>query len=817
MKINKLLILFLFVATAAQAQLNLANKEVKLENEESINSSNLEFAPVFYQDGIVFTTTQSAGGRYAIEDSRIGENLMTLWRATRTSDGSLEDAKVLGKELLTDVHTLGVTFNSTGEVMYFTRNDSRATSNSSDGDLKKLNIYSAQNVDGKWENISQMTFNEDGYNTIHPTIHPDQEELYFSSNRPGGYGGYDLYMVRRIGGEWSAPINLGPQVNTPQDEVFPYIHPDNTLYFSSTGHTGLGGLDIFYTIMDRERWTAPVSLGEPFNSSSDDIGFIIDQDKKNGYLSSDRSGGKGGDDIYRFSFEDSNGTTGDNEILVTVIDAVSNESIEGAKLSYVNMNSLILSGNGADNIVIDRVSGQDNNLVFRVDMGSGATENLTDNEGKSILGLSGGQYALIVSKDGYLPYQLKFNVPSNSNDNTYLVPLDKAVDCVPFNGVVSGAGSAQPGVTVVIKDVLTGEESKVITDNDGNYEYCLKCGREYEVYAIKGQTNTGTMVISTIDQPCNQALAVNRDIAMPSGGIGGRNNGGGGVNDRYDPNRFGNGGNGNGSGGAGGIGGAGAVASAPIKVGTTILLPNIYYNFNDCDLRPDAMGDLNLVKRMLEAYPDMKIELVSHTDSRGSSSYNQRLSECRSEKAVEYLVEMGVSRDQVVPVGMGERRPRNRCSNGRNCSERDHQENRRTEIVVTNLGGGFSPAQGSIQGSDQGEVSEEEAIRRLSEYAVNDDTQTRSYNETPSYENRDGGGDNRYFVIAGTFRSDSNAQSRLTKVQDMGFYNAEVIQFDYPSYHAVCVDKFNSENEARNLVSTLQSEFGVDSYVRRME
>ncbi|MEL6941992.1 MAG: OmpA family protein, partial [Bacteroidota bacterium] len=346
----------------------------------------------------------------------------------------------------------------------------------------------------------------------------------------------------------------------------------------------------------------------------------------------------------------------------------------------------------------------------------------------------------------------------------------------------------------------------------------FRCGREYEVYAIKGQVNTGTMVISTINQPCNQALAVNRDIALPSGSVGGGSGTGG-----YDPGKYGNGGgNGNGyngsnggiggSGGIGGGAGGGAVASAPIRVGTTILLPNIYYNFNDCDLRPDAMGDLNLVKRMLEAYPDMRVELVSHTDSRGSSSYNQRLSECRSEKAVEYLVEMGVSRDQVTPVGMGERRPRNRCSNGRNCSERDHQENRRTEIVIVDLGSGFEPA----QGFNEETVDDNDAIQALTEYAVNDDTQTRSYN-TPSYDNRDGGGSNRYFVIAGTFRSDSNAQSRLTKVQDMGFYNAEVIQFDYPSYHAVCVDKFNSENEARDLVSTLQSEFGVDSYVRRME
>ncbi|MEM9885471.1 MAG: OmpA family protein [Bacteroidota bacterium] len=787
MKFFKTLLFVCCTLPFLQAQVN-NNLAVELKNEEGINTESWEFGPVFYKDGLVFTTTQNSRVRFAIEDTRIGENIMSIWKADRNGEGKLQNPQPLAKELLSDVHELGVTFNSSGEIIYFTRNDFKQTSSTSNNNLKKLNIYSAQNVGNQWENINEMSFNEEGYNTIHPTIHPDLEELYFSSDRPGGYGGYDLYVVRKIGGEWSSPINLGPQVNTPNHEVFPFIHADNTLYFSSTGHASLGGLDIYYTTKNREIWRRPVNMGEPFNSSNDDFGFILDRDEINGYLSSDRGGGKGGDDIYSFKMTEKPVGASD-QILVNVIDGASNANIEDAKVTYVNLNEVVLPGNGAGDIVMDRVNGSDNEFVFKLKANDDTDTGMTDAEGKYVLDVPEGQYALRVSKKGYLPYQIQFAVPSNSNDNnTYLVPLDKAVDCVPFSGAVSTGNTVQGGATVVIREVGSGKEFRVMTDASGNYEYCLPCGREYQVYAQKGQGSSGSMPISTLDKPCNENYVLERqNINLPTSGIGDGGGGNYGFGEDGEP-----------------------IASGPVRVGTTILLPNIYYNFNDAELRPDALPDLDLVRKMLQMYPEMEIELISHTDSRGSDSYNQDLSERRSRRAVDYLAEIGVDRSRVTPVGMGERKPRNRCVNGRKCSEADHQENRRTEVKVVNVG--------TVSTSS---IENDETIEQISSYTIDESRGGDNYEYNDNYDSSNNGYENQsskpYYVIAGTFRSDSNARTRLDKVQGFGFYNAEIIQFDYPSYNAVCVDKFSSENEARDLVSTLQSEFGVDSYVRRME
>lgn len=802
MKFFNLILLSLFATSLLQAQISGDKAKIEIKNETGINSGNWEFGPVFYQDGLVFTTTQNNKTKYAVEDTRINENIMSIWRATRNGEGMLENPMPLAKELLSDVHELGVSFNSSGEVIYFTRNDMRETSETSGNNLKQLNIYTAENVDGKWTNITTMSFNEDGYNTIHPTVHPDLEELYFSSDRPGGYGGYDLYVVRKINGEWSSPINLGPQVNTPDHEVFPFIHADNTLYFSSTGHAGMGGLDLYYTTKNREIWKRPTNLGEPFNSSSDDFALILDRDEKNGYFSSDRSGGQGGDDIYGFTVEGA--ISKSDEILVSIMDGITNDPIDGASIKYINLNEVMM-GDGENAFSLTPTAG-DGEFGLQINSRK-ANDGQSDIEGKYIMSVPDGQYVLKVSKDGYIPYQLLFDVPSNTNDNnTYIVPLDRAVDCIPLSGNVLAGTTPQSAVDVIITDVTSGEKFTATTDENGSYEYCLKCGRDYKVTAQKGQANSGTLNISTVNRPCDERFVLdNQRIDFPTNQNGSLISSEGGGYTFTDEN-------------------GNTIVGAPLKVGSTILLPNIYYNFNDSDLRPDAMDDLGLVKKMLNMYPNMQIKLVSHTDSRGSDSYNQQLSERRSVKAVDYLVNMGIDRNRVQPVGMGEMKPRNRCINGRRCSETEHQENRRTEIIITELGSTFSST-----------YRDDDAIDKLTDYTVEggrgsqetvdyqDDYQddfnnnnNNNFDNNPNIGN-DINSNKPFYVIAGTFRSDNNAQGRLTEVKDMGFYNAEVIQFDFPDYHAVCVDKFNSEQEARDLVNRLQGQHNVDAYVRRIE
>jgi outer membrane protein OmpA-like peptidoglycan-associated protein len=772
-------LLLTFLAINANAQLDLSKSEVKIKNESGINTEELEFSPVFYENGLVFITTQYEQGKYGIIDVNTGTNIMSIYRATRNEEGALSNPQPFAKELLSTMHEGSVSFNSTGEVLYFTRNSTKETTVSSGNYRKQLNIYSAQNNGGRWENITEMPFNELGYNTIHPSIAPDMDELYFSSNRPGGYGGYDLYVVKKIGGEWSSPINLGPQVNTPNNEVFPYIHADGTLYFTSDGHGGKGGTDIFLTTKEREVWKKPANLGEPFNSANDDLGFIIDLDKKNGYFSSNRSGGKGKDDIYSFSIQPSK-DAGKDELLVNVIDASSSQSIEGAKVTYINLSEVTI---GSEDLLISEAT-EGGTITLKVKPLARDTEFITDDEGKTILNLAKGEYVLRISKDGYLPYQIKIKMP-DANRGALLVPLNKALDCIPFTGVVtSGNKRPQAGITVVIRDVVTKQEITVVTDNNGKYESCLKCGKQYDVFALKGNKSSSSVNISTNGQPCSGELALSRDINISSGIVG------------YGKNADGS-----------------DVGSAPITEGTIILLPNIYFNFNDYSLRPDAKSDLDLVAKMLKVYTEMVIEVGSHTDARGGEDYNKKLSERRSQSAVEYLISLGISQERLTAVGYGETRPRNRCVNGVKCSDQLHQENRRTEVRILKIG--KLPAEEDADYTPVEQLSEYVEERKSSAPPSYQAPGNEFYNETrPSSSVSEG----RFLVIAGTFKNNDNAQNRLKQIQNFGYSSAEIITFDYPaSYQMICVNKYNDEQTAKQLVNTLQSLHGISSYVKRAD
>lgn len=168
----------------------------------------------------------------------------------------------------------------------------------SPGGVNVLKIYKAKKVAGKWMEIRSMPFNSKEYDCAFPFLSDDGMTLYFASNMPGGEGGFDLYKVKKLTDTtWSKPRNLGPDVNGPLDEMYPYMQND-TLYFSSKGHEGFGGSDIFKTWEVRREWVKPVNLGKPFNSSGDDFSYIVNKDGSSGYLSSNRKDGY--DRVYEF-------------------------------------------------------------------------------------------------------------------------------------------------------------------------------------------------------------------------------------------------------------------------------------------------------------------------------------------------------------------------------------------------------------------------------------------------------------------------------------------------------------------------------------
>ena len=201
--------------------------------------------------------------------------------------------------------------SSDGETLYFTATGARVKEGevrksgsgqtSADG-LSNLRLYSSKLENGKFSMITELPFNDKNYNHIHPTISADGTTLYFVSDMPGGYGGLDIYKVTRNGdGTWTTPINLGEKVNTTEQEGFPFLLGDK-LYFSSKGHLGFGGYDIFVTAISNDvTYSNPQNIGKPYNSSKDDIAYIADKDGMTGYLSSNRDSDNGIDKVYYFN------------------------------------------------------------------------------------------------------------------------------------------------------------------------------------------------------------------------------------------------------------------------------------------------------------------------------------------------------------------------------------------------------------------------------------------------------------------------------------------------------------------------------------
>ena len=765
---------------ALRAQIPLAEELVVVSNERGVNSEELEFSPVFYKDGIVFISTRHESLLFDVKDKNIGgKNIMSIYRAWRNAEGFLDSPQPFADELLFRLHEGPVTFDRTASTIFFTRNESQELA--PDG-YKKLQVYAAERNGEVWGNIQKLSFNDVNYNFCHPTISPDEDVIFISSDVPGGYGGMDLYAVFRTNGKWSQMINLGDKVNTPGNEVFPYISADKTLYFSSDGHGGFGNFDIFYTTQtpSTEEWRTPVNLGPPFNSPADDFGFIVDRDNKNGYFSSDREGGFGGDDIYKFYIENQASSpiagAGKNPDGLVVMDENGNP-LSGALVSAINFRDIPLSDSEGE-VVTLRPGDEEDRFVLDVHAGSIGETAETGPDGKAGLTLRRGNYVIKVVRKGYLP-QFAVITPETDLDKLHFT-LQKAVDCISLKGRVLHEELFTPvsGAIVKITDVDTKETITIYADAKGYYEYCIDCNRTYSVYAEKNNVASAPGIVSTKGVPCNEA---NGEIELPL-----------------------------------------YLRGAPVYAGMVIRLPNIYFNFDDASLRPDAYRDLDEVVGLLNRFTGMKLELASHTDSRGSKAYNLDLSRRRSKSVLKYITNKGIASDRLKPVGYGESQIRNRCVDGVACTEAEHQYNRRTEIKILEMG--VSP-EGIVPVADVAPPSvvpvKDASIREREEKGKGGQATDAPSDPTPPVAIADGSKmkdefskRGNYAVIAGTFANHDYAVRRATLLMDKGFLEASIVKQERNGLFAVYVQTLDSWSEASSLVKKLDKH-QIHAYVMK--
>lgn len=279
----------------------------KVENLREANSAESEFSPMFYRDtAIIFVSNAKRKG--ARIDFWTQMPFLDLYIVSRDKGKINNPRQFASASINGQYHEGPLAFSNEYGSMFITRSNYKGKSAKVGDDKRTVNlkIYKV-NYEGdidNWKTAEEgVPFNSDNYSVAHPAFSPNDDYMYFASDMPGGFGGTDLYVVRKDGNTWGRPENLGPEINTPGEEKFPFVGADGTLYFASDGQYGLGGLDIYKVKKDSKTgtWSKAENLGAPFNCSQDDFGFIIAKDNQSGYLSSNRPGGFGSDDIYRWS------------------------------------------------------------------------------------------------------------------------------------------------------------------------------------------------------------------------------------------------------------------------------------------------------------------------------------------------------------------------------------------------------------------------------------------------------------------------------------------------------------------------------------
>lgn len=274
-------------------------KEYDVKGVDAINTENSEFSPVFSNGKLIYAAERASFDFVEFSESDYnGQPFLNMY-ITDVNGVQAEKNKLFSKAVNTDAHDGPVTISQDGTLLCLTRIENSAKGS----DAITAKLYFATGHDRKWKNLTPFEYNSKDYSVAHPSLSADNKWLFFASDMPGGFGGKDIWVCKRNGEKWEKPVNLGPDINTSGNEMFPTIKQNGILYFSSNGLPGYGGLDIYTAKTIEGKWILQRNEGLNLNSSYDDFGITFINDTL-GYFSSNRLGGKGKDDIYYFDFTD---------------------------------------------------------------------------------------------------------------------------------------------------------------------------------------------------------------------------------------------------------------------------------------------------------------------------------------------------------------------------------------------------------------------------------------------------------------------------------------------------------------------------------
>ena len=571
----------------------------------NINSEQQDFGTSYFNNKIVYASTKQQTRFINRKWNWNRLPYLNMYTAEK-SGGELSEIKAFNGLINKKYHDGPATFNESGTLMVFTRNN--YLNKSQDG-VVKLQLYFSELKDGNWQDPTPFLYNSKEYSLGHAALSADGKTMYFASDMPGGFGGVDLYKAElQDNGSWSNLRNLGKNVNTEGNEMFPFIHNDGYLFFSSNGLLGLGGLDIFMTKVNGEVYSKPINPGFPLNSSKDDFAFIIDSEMKTGYFSSNREGGKGSDDIYSFKMLKPFGL----ELIGTALDQNGNILAETQVVLFDENGKII-------GIVTTDESGK---YSFNVEPET--------------------KYKLKGKKEKFIDSETIIDTEGAIGEIKNDIVLEEKPD-ISFYCIVKDRKTNEPveDVSVILLNKETNLTGEFVTKQSGDFIKTvegkkLKDDIKYKLILSKdGYMSKSVEYNKAIETDGSQELIVFIDKV-----------------------------------------------EVGMDLNDIIEIKPIYFDLNKYNIRPDASIELDKIVKVMNENPQMVVELGSHTDSRGSDSYNLKLSDRRAKSSAKYIKANINNPDRIYGKGYGELKLKNKCKNGVKCSEELHQENRRTEFKI---------------------------------------------------------------------------------------------------------------------------------------
>ncbi len=568
---------------------------VNIRNQHNLNSKFSDYSPALYGNKVVFSSARP--GKNSQKNFRTSQNYSDLYLASYNSKSHSWGNVQPFSDIFNTRKSEGVfTYSqATGKAYWM-----QCPENNVDCRL----MMSSAGHDGNWERAQEIR-PAGNKPTGHPAIGNRGVVLYFVSDMAGGFGGKDIWKVTRISGDlWSMPVNLGAEVNTEFDELFPSISGDTLLFFASDRPESYGGLDIYVSKIQGDKVLEPSHPGYPFNTVRDDFGVLLMND--GGLFTSNRNNIAQSDDIFAFD-----GYPGVIYISGEVKDKESLQSIPDVtlKLDFENHSGKVETGEtGA--------------FLFRTAMQL--------------------PFEVEINHEGYRPLKMKIHkdmlAEVGSGDTLkrdFFLGAEQPLATIEGKVTLRESGEAMPGEKVRLF-AGSNEEAVAMTDEQGVYRFVdVIPERGYEIKVSKDGffSESRKIIIPSLNSSAifSQATGYDTDFELTR-----------------------------------------------IQKEKEVVINNIFYDFNKASLRPESKKELNKLVSMLQETPNVIIQINSHTDSRGSDSYNQKLSQRRAQRVVDYLTRNGISTDRLFARGYGEKRLLVKNA----FTETEHQLNRRTAFKV---------------------------------------------------------------------------------------------------------------------------------------